>query len=83
MKQITKEWLKAAEDDIIAMKAMIGNELITNISSFHAQQCIEKSFKAVIEEFDLGYQKIHQLVHNFYAFVVLYPFEVKDTYPLR
>jgi HEPN domain-containing protein len=61
MKQITKEWLKAAEDDILAMKTMLDYDEITNVVAFHAQQCIEKSFKAAIEEFGLGKIKSHQL----------------------
>ena len=31
------------------------------MSAFHAQQAIEKSFKAIIEEFDLGIKKTHSL----------------------
>ena len=29
--------------------------------AFHAQQAIEKSLKAIIDEFDLGFVKIHQI----------------------
>jgi HEPN domain-containing protein len=31
------------------------------LSAFHCQQAIEKSFKAVIEEFELGFIKSHNL----------------------
>jgi HEPN domain-containing protein len=31
------------------------------LSAFHCQQAIEKSFKAVIEEFELGFIKSHDL----------------------
>jgi HEPN domain-containing protein len=36
------------------------------LSAFHAQQAIEKSFKAIIEEFELGFLKSHslELLHN-------------------
>jgi len=61
MKTITREWLNAAHDDLIAMEVMHGREEITNMIAFHAQQAIEKSFKAVIEEFNLGKIKTHQL----------------------
>jgi len=54
MRPITKEWLKAADDDITAMKSMLDVPAITNIVAFHAQQCIEKAFKAIIEEFQIG-----------------------------
>jgi len=61
MKQITREWLKAADDDIAAMERMLGDSRITNVVAFHAQQCIEKSFKAVIEEFEIGLIKTHNI----------------------
>lgn len=66
MKPITKEWLNAANDDVIAMEVMLGREEITNMVAFHAQQAVEKSFKALIEEFDLGKIKTHQL-ENLYS----------------
>lgn len=61
MKTITREWLNAANDDLIAMEVMSGREDITNMVAFHAQQAIEKSFKAIVEEFNLGNIKTHQL----------------------
>ena len=61
MKTITREWLNAANDDLIAMEVMSGRAEITNMIAFHAQQAIEKSFKAVVEEFNLGNIKTHQL----------------------
>jgi len=61
MKPITREWLNAANDDVIAMEVMLGREEITNMVAFHAQQTIEKSFKAIVEEFNLGNIKTHHL----------------------
>lgn len=61
MKTITREWLNAANDDLIAMEVMSGRKDITNMVAFHAQQAIEKSFKAIVEEFNLGNIKTHQL----------------------
>lgn len=61
MKTITRVWLNAANDDLIAMEVMHGREEITNMVAFHAQQAIEKSFKAVVEEFNLGNLKTHHL----------------------
>lgn len=61
MKTITREWLNAANDDLIAMQVMSGREEITNMVAFHAQQAIEKSFKAVVEEFNLGSFRTHHL----------------------
>ncbi len=61
MKQITREWLRAAEDDLAAAELLLTDEHLTNVVSFHAQQAVEKSFKALIEECDLGSIKIHSL----------------------
>lgn len=69
MKPITREWLNAANDDLIAMEVMLGREEITNMVAFHAQQAIEKSFKAIIEEFNLGNIKTHHL-ESLYAKVI-------------
>ena len=61
MKQISREWLHAVEDDLAAAKLLLTEEHLTNVVSFHAQQAAEKSFKALIEEYDLGSIKIHSL----------------------
>jgi HEPN domain-containing protein len=62
MKFITSEWLKSADDDIKTIKAIIDDESLTHIVAFHSQQCIEKSFKAMVDEFELASQKIHNLI---------------------
>ena len=66
MKPVTREWLKAADDDIVAMRRMLDVEEITNIVAFHAQQCIEKSFKAIIEEHQTGLIRTHN-IESLYA----------------
>lgn len=78
MKAITREWLNAANDDLIAMKLMSGREEITNMIAFHAQQAIEKSFKSVIEEFGLGNIKTHQL-QSLYAKVEVFVSGFNET----
>ena len=61
MNELTKEWLARANDDLETIKEIIDNPELTNIAAFHAQQAIEKSLKAVIEEFKTGFIKIHNL----------------------
>jgi HEPN domain-containing protein len=61
MKGTTKEWFKSAESDLLLIQEINSNKRLTHLSAFHAQQAIEKSFKAVIEEFDLGFLKTHSL----------------------
>lgn len=62
MNFMTGEWFKAAEMDLMTIEEIKDNEHLTTIIAFHAQQCIEKVFKAVIEEYDLGEYKIHSLI---------------------
>lgn len=49
MKDITKQWLEFAKSDIICSKNSLADEFLTNIVAFHAQQTVEKRFKAIIE----------------------------------
>jgi len=62
MKLTTKEWITSAEDDLLSAKKLAEEIRLTNIVAFHCQQCIEKSFKALIEE-QLGISvKSHDLI---------------------
>ena len=62
MKLTTKEWISAAEDDLLSAKKLAEELRLTNIVAFHCQQCIEKCFKALIEE-KLGTSiKSHDLI---------------------
>ena len=61
MKTIAKEWLKAAHDDILVIEKIYKDELLSHMVAFHSQQCIEKSFKAILEENEIEFPKIHKL----------------------
>ena len=61
MKKIIKDWLTSAEGDLLLIREIIDLENLTHLSAFHAQQAIEKSFKAIIEEYELGFVKTHSL----------------------
>jgi len=61
MKNITSEWLKSAESDLILISKIIDDENLTHLAAFHAQQVVEESFKAIIEEFGIGTFKSHSL----------------------
>jgi HEPN domain-containing protein len=61
MRRIAREWLEAASLDIENISHIIQNERLTGHVAFHAQQAIEKSLKAVIEEKGLNVPKIHSL----------------------
>jgi HEPN domain-containing protein len=65
MKKIAEEWLKSASDDLRVIERIISDEHLTHIVAFHSQQCIEKSLKAVCEEFEIEAGKIHNLERLF------------------
>ncbi len=54
MKSISGDWLKSARSDLLTMEALLGRDELTAVVAFHAQQCVEKVLKAIIEEHELG-----------------------------
>lgn len=50
MKKAAVEWLKSAEMDLGSIVQIIQCEDLTPVAAFHSQQCVEKCFKAVLEE---------------------------------
>jgi len=66
MKKTTNDWFASAESDLQLIEVILSEENLTHLSAFHAQQAIEKSFKAIIEEYDIGSVKTHSL-ENLYA----------------
>lgn len=62
MKSLTEEWLKAARDDLDVIERIIDDAHLSHIVAFHAQQSIEKGFKAILEEHGIEAPKIHNLV---------------------
>ncbi len=55
------EWLKSAKDDLDTAIEILSISHLSNIVAFHSQQCIEKSFKAVIEKYSKESVKSHNL----------------------
>ena len=62
MRAFTKEWLKASRDDLLTIEEIVDNPHLTHIVAFHAQQCVEKAMKAIIEENEIDIPKIHKLL---------------------
>ena len=61
MKQSTKEWLNAANDDLKTIEKLLPDLSLTNVIVFHCQQAIEKVLKALIDELSLGLARTHNL----------------------
>ena len=61
MKKQVKEWIDFADTDLRSAKKLLEDETLTQSAAFHTHQCVEKSFKAVIENTDINIPKIHDL----------------------
>ena len=59
---ISFEWLKAARQDLLVIEHILDDPGLTPMVLFHAQQCVEKSFKALHESRAIPLPKIHDLV---------------------
>ena len=63
MKRATREWIKKAEGDWRVMRRERQSARpVWEAVAFHAQQCVEKYLKAFLDEHDISFQKIHDLV---------------------
>ncbi|MEA1891308.1 MAG: HEPN domain-containing protein [Campylobacterota bacterium] len=56
-----KEWLRAAYSDLRNIEHIISDSFLTHVVAFHAQQAIEKSFKAIMENSSISVPKVHKL----------------------
>ena len=61
MKAITREWLDRAGDDLSAAELLLTRPELTNMVAFHAQQAVEKTLKAALEELNIAPIRTHSL----------------------
>lgn len=64
--EMAQEWLKAADDDLKIIEKIIDDKNLTHMVAFHAQQAIEKTFKAILEYRGDNVQKIHSTFRLYY-----------------
>jgi HEPN domain-containing protein len=62
MKKGTKVWLDFADRDLQAARLLVDREYVSNVVLFHAQQCVEKCLKALLEENGVLVPHIHSVV---------------------
>ena len=63
MKQkLALEWLKASHSDILVLEKIVNEDLITHMTSFHSQQSVEKSLKALLEFHSLKVPRKHDVL---------------------
>ncbi len=53
MKAITLEWLARAREDLGAAELLLTHPDLMNMVAFHAQQTVEKTMKALLEETEI------------------------------
>jgi HEPN domain-containing protein len=63
MKPLTSEWVEKAEGDFATAGREIRARKTPNFDAvcFHAQQCVEKYLKAILQELNLPFGKTHHL----------------------
>jgi len=61
VKEKVREWIELASVDLAAALKLEDDEYLTPAASFHAHQCIEKAFKAVLELHEQPIRKTHDL----------------------
>ena len=59
--KLSELWLQFAYDDLKSTKVLLA-EGVYNISCFHAQQAVEKLFKALIATYDQPIPRTHNLI---------------------
>jgi len=60
-KNLYKDWLDSASFDLKTIEYIVHDETLTHLVAFHAQQCVEKCFKAVYAYNNTSIPKIHKL----------------------
>jgi len=71
MNPVTKAWFESAKMDLDSINLLLEEDHLTSPASFHAQQAVEKCFKAVLEQYKHKIEKTHNLI-NLYEVVKEY-----------
>ncbi|UWZ79789.1 HEPN domain-containing protein [Geoalkalibacter halelectricus] len=62
MNPAAREWLAKAREDFLAVEKLADDDDLSNVAAFHAQQCAEKSLKAVLEASGQKVPRTHDLI---------------------
>lgn len=79
MRELARNWLDYAKHDLQAAQQLLSNQELTGLAAFHCQQCIEKSFKALLELNDRPVPRIHDLVTLHQQVADIEPFPVNES----
>ena len=61
-RKLALEWLKSSYSDILVLEKIVNDDFITHMTSFHSQQSVEKSLKALLEYHSQPVPKKHDLL---------------------
>ena len=66
MKASTQQWIDFAKTDLRSCENNLHDSFVTNIVAFHAQQAVEKAFKAILEEKEVAVPRVHNLTRLYF-----------------
>lgn len=80
MRKLAETWLAYAKSDLRAAQTLVDESDLTSVATFHCQQCIEKSLKALLVLKAQDVPRIHDLVtlHKRTSAVFALPIEAMD-----
>jgi len=61
MNAFSKEWMIAAYSDLLTIEHILENPFLTHVVAFHAEQSVEKCFKALLAFQNIEIPKIHDV----------------------
>jgi HEPN domain-containing protein len=76
MNRIAQEWLQSALMDLRSIEKILEDEFLTPVACFHAQQCVEKSLKALLENNEKNVPKSHDLIKLGKLQEIIYPYYI-------
>ncbi len=65
MSVVYREWMHSALMDLRSIEKIIDDPFLTPVACFHAQQCVEKAFKAILEKNGRVVPKTHDVIRLF------------------
>ncbi|MFP4527731.1 MAG: HEPN domain-containing protein [Candidatus Kapaibacterium sp.] len=78
MKPATEYWLESARSDLRIIELIRSEADLTHQVAFHCQQAIEKTLKAIIEQYRLPFVKTHSLVTLFGSISKVYSIDYDE-----
>ena len=65
MSAVYREWMHSALMDLRSIEKILDDPFLTPVACFHAQQCVEKAFKAILEKNGREVPKTHDVIRLF------------------